>query len=324
VAAKASERVGGVTVELSHLDKAFFPDDGISKGDLVGYYRDMATRMVPYLRDRPLVMMRYPDGITGQRIVQKNVSAHFPDWVTRAEVKKQDGAVCQVVGDKPATLVYLANQGCVELHVFLSALRALDQPDELVFDLDPPDDDHFRQACRHALDLRELLEGELGLTTYVKTTGGKGLHVHVPLRPSAGGHGEASPRETAAGFDAVRGFARDAARLLASRSPGQLTIEQRKQNRGPRIYLDIMRNAYAQLVVAPYSVRARPGAPVATPLHWEELSRDGLSPRQFTLTTISGRLDRGFADPWQGMTRHRRGLAGARRRLDALLAGIAR
>jgi bifunctional non-homologous end joining protein LigD len=219
VAQKLSERLDGTTVKLSHLDKPFFPDDGISKGDLIAYYRDMAPFIIPYLRDRPLVMGRYPDGITGQRIVQKNISQHFPGWVNRAEVTKRDGTMCQVVSDKPATLVYLANQACIELHVFLSRLGALDRPDQLVFDLDPPDEDHFGDACRHALDLRELLQGELGLAAYVKTTGGKGLHVHVPLRPDDD-------------FDSVRGFARDAASLLASRSPRQLTVEQRKEQRG--------------------------------------------------------------------------------------------
>jgi bifunctional non-homologous end joining protein LigD len=306
VTQRASERVGGVTVPLSHLGKTFFPGDGISKGDLVEYYREVGPRIVPYVRDRPLAMVRYPDGITGRRIVQKNISRNFPDWVSRVEVGKQDGAVCQVVGDKPATLVYLANQACIELHVFLSALRDLDRPDQLVFDLDPPGEGHFGEVCRHALGLRELLEDQLGLTAYVKTTGGKGLHVHVPLRPEAG-------------FGAVREFAREAAGLLAARAPDRLTVEQRKERRGQRIYLDIMRNAYAQLAVAPYSVRARPGAPVATPLHWDELCDGRLSPRQFTLRTIPGRLA-GPADPWQGMARHRRGLSAARRRLDALCA----
>ena len=307
MAQKVSERAGGVSIALSHLDKTFFPDDQISKGDLIDYYKEMAPRIIPYLRDRPLVMFRYPDGITGQRIVQKNLSPHFPGWVSRAEVPKQDGVVCQVVADKTATLVYLANQGCIELHVFLSALDALDRPDQLVFDLDPPDEDHFGLACRHALGLRDLLEGELGLTCYAKTTGGKGLHVHVPLRPEAG-------------FDQVRDFARGVAKLLASRSPDQLTVEQRKERRGQRIYLDLMRNAYAQMVVAPYSVRGRRGAPVATPLHWRELSDSGLSPRQFTMRTIAERLAR-TEDPWQGMARRRRGLGTAQRRLDALLAG---
>jgi bifunctional non-homologous end joining protein LigD len=302
MAQKVAERVGGITVELSRLDKLFFPDDGISKGDLIGYYRVIAPRIIPYLRDRPLVMARYPDGITGHGVVQKNVSRHFPGWVSRAEVGKQGGAVCHVVGDKPATLVYLANQGCIELHVFLSRLSALDRPDQLVFDLDPPDEGHFAGACRHALGLRELLEDQLGLPTYVKTTGGKGLHVHVPLRPEED-------------FDAVRGFARDVARMLASRSPDELTVEQRKERRGDRLYLDVMRNAYAQTVIAPYAVRARRGAPVATPLRWEELS-GGISPRQFTMRTIATRLTEP-GDPWAGMTSHRHGLSGSRKRLTA-------
>jgi len=305
VAEQASERFGDITVELSHLDKLFFPDDGITKGDLVAYYRDIAPRIIPYLRDRPLVMGRYPDGITGPGIVQKNAGRHFPAWITRTEVPKRGGAVSQVVCDSPATLVYLANQACVELHVFLSHLGALDRPDQLVFDFDPPDNNWFPQACRHVLDMRELLEGELGLTAYVKTTGGKGLHVHVPLRPDDD-------------FDAVRDFARAAASVLASRSPDQLTLEPRKDARGRRIYLDVMRDAYAQTVIAPYAVRARPGAPVATPLHWEEVGQAGLSPRQFTLRTIADRLagPAGSDDPWAGMAKHASGLSGARRRLE--------
>ena len=307
MAREGTDRVGGIDVHLTRLDKLFFPDDGITKGDLIEYYRSVADAMVPYLKDRPLVMDRYPDGITGQGIVQKNVSSYFPEWVSRAEVPKQHGgSVCQVIGDKPATIVYLANQGCVELHEFLSALGDLEHPDQLVFDLDPPDQAHFGDVCRTALDLRELLEGELGFTAYVKTTGGKGLHVHVPLRPLDD-------------FDSVRGFAREIADLLVSRSPERLTTEQRKEQRGQRLYLDLMRNGYAQMVVAPYSVRARPGAQVATPLDWAELDGE-LSPRQFTIATVSGRLSQS-KDPWAGMARHRRGLSAPRRRLAALRAG---
>lgn len=299
MAQKSSERVGGIPVQLSHLDKVFFPDDGITKGDLVGYYEAMAPRITGFLRDRPLVMERYPDGISGQRLVQKNVPRYFPDWVTTAKVSKRDGVVSHVICDKPATLVYLANQACVELHVFLSALAALDRPDQLVFDLDPPDEAGFGQACRNAVALRELLESELGLATFVKTTGGKGLHVHVPLRPDSD-------------FDTVRGFARTVAGVLAGRFPRQLTTQQRKDQRGQRLYLDVMRNAYAQTAVAPYSVRARPGAPVATPLHWGEVEDGGLRPRQFTMRNLPGELER-RGDPWAGMARRRRRLPDDRR-----------
>src|SRR5690242_17563 len=296
----------GVTVQLSHMDKVFFPDDDLRKGDLIDYYRMVAPRMLPYLRDRPVVMARYPDGVTGEAIMQKNVSRYFPDWVKRVEVERigRGGAVCQVVCDRPETLIYLANQACIELHVLLSRVSALYRPDQLVFDLDPPAEDGFDDVRRCALDLRRLLEEDLGLTTYVKTTGGKGLHVHVPLRADEG-------------FDPVRDFARAVAELMIRDAPDRFTLEQRVDQRGNRIYLDVQRNGYAQMAVAPYSVRARRGAPVATPLQWAEVEDAGLNPRRFTMRTMGDRLAT-TQDPWAGMSRHRRGLAAARRRLKSL------
>ena len=304
---------GGVTVQLSHLDKVFFPDEGLRKGDLVDYYRMVAPRMLPYLRERPVVMGRYPDGVTGEAIIQKNVSRHFPDWVKRVEVPRlgRGGAVCQVVCDKPETLIYLANQACIELHVLLSRVGALDRPDELVFDLDPPADADaaaaFDEARRCALDLRRLLEDDLGLSAYVKTTGGKGLHVHVPLRAEEE-------------FDPVREFARAVAELMVRRDPARLNVQQRVDQRGKRLYLDLQRNGYAQMAIAPYSVRARPGAPVATPLHWAEAEDAELNPRRFTMRTMGDRLAT-TPDPWAGLSRHRHGLTAARRRLKNLSDG---
>ena len=298
-------RVSGITVELSNTSKTLFPDDQVTKGDLVGYYRDIAARMLPYLRDRPLSMERYPDGITGERIVQKNVPRYFPDWIARTRVKKQGGTLVQVICDRPATLVYLANQACIEMHAFLSRTGALDRADQLIFDLDPPDDHRFDQVKHLALGLRDLLD-ELGLTAFVKTTGGRGLHVHVPL-------------DARDDFDTVRRFARQASDVLAAREPDILTTEQRKDSRGDRVYSDVMRNAYAQTAVAPYSVRARPGAPVATPLDWAELQDASLTPHQFTLRTVGGRLDRlGASDPWAGMARRRYSLARAAQQLAKL------
>jgi bifunctional non-homologous end joining protein LigD len=222
-------------------------------------------------------------------------------------VRKQGGTLRQVVCDRSATLVYLANQACIEPHVFLSRAGDLDRPDQLVFDLDPPAADDFDLARRCALALRDLLADELGLGCFVKTTGGKGLHVHVPLRPQAG-------------FDAVRGFARQAAEVLAARHPDWLTTEQRIAGRGGRVYADVMRNAYAQTVVAPYAVRARPGAAVATPLSWDELDNSLLRPGQFTIAAIHRRLGRAGQSPWAGLTRRRYTLSGAQRRLDRLEA----
>jgi len=304
-----SVTVAGIKVELSNTGKVLFPEDPeITKGDLVGYYREMAGRILPYLRDRPMVMARYPDGIRGQRIFQKNIPGYFPSWISRVEVEKTGGELCQVICDKPATLVYLANQACIELHAFLSRASELERPDQLVFDLDPPGDDRFGDAALLALGLRELLEDELGLTAYVKTTGGKGLHVHVPLR-------------AVDGFDAVRSFAREASEVLAARNPDLLTTQQRRAGRGDRVYSDVMRNAYAQTVVAPYSVRARPGAHVATPLRWEELKDRDLTPGRFTLHSIGDRLERlGTSDPWAGLGRRRYGLDRATRRLEQVAA----
>ena len=296
-------RDGPITVELSHPDKVLFPGDDVTKGDLVQYYLAVADRMLPLIAERPVTMIRYPNGISAHPILQKNTPDYFPDWITRAEVAKQGGSVRHVICDKRATLAYLANQACIELHVFLSRVGSLDNPDQLIFDLDPPDDEQFAGVRRAALLLRELLESELGLTAYVKTTGGKGLHVHVPL-------------DAAQGFDAVRQLARQAGGVLAARAPDLVSTEQRKDKRGGLIYADPMRNAYGQHAAAPYSVRGRPGAPVATPLDWAELDDDGLSPHQFTVATVPGRL--AGDDPWAGMPRRRYSTRRAAERLGQL------
>ena len=295
---------GDITVPIPNAGKVLFPDDGITKGDLARYYADAAGRMLPWLRDRPVTMMRYPDGLKGQRIVQKNVPAYFPDWIRRVDVPKEGGVLEQAVCGQPADLVYLASQACIEVHAFTSRIDKLDAPDQLVIDFDPPDDKHFKLVRSAALWARELIDDELGLTSYVRTTGGRGLHVHVAL-------------DRRARFDVVLDFTHRVAALLASRHPGVITTEQRKDKRGERVYADIMRNAYAQLVVALYAVRARPGAPVATPLTWPEVEDPGLQPHQFTVSTVRARLERPD-DPWDGFTRARHGLGRASKRLAEL------
>jgi bifunctional non-homologous end joining protein LigD len=298
----------GITVALTHPDKVLFPADGITKRDLARYYADVAERMLPWLRDRPATMVRYPDGLDGPRFFQKNASSYFPGWITRAVVGKEGGQVEHVVCDKPATLVYLANQACIEIHAFTSRVDKLDAPDQMVFDFDPPDGATFADVRRAALWAHDLLDGELGLTTFVRTTGGRGLHVHVPLNRRAD-------------FDAVREFAHRTAEVLARRHPDAITTEQRKDKRGTRIYADIMRNAYAQTVVASYGVRARPGAHVATPLVWAEVEDDKLEPGQFTMATIRARLDATAdprRDPWAGFPGSGQGLSDPAKRLANL------
>jgi bifunctional non-homologous end joining protein LigD len=247
---KHTVRVGRRTVEVSSRDKVLYPDDGITKGDLVDYYGQVARSMLPYLRERPVAMERYPDGIDGQRIFQKDVPEYFPDWIDRVKVEKAGGELQQVVCDDAATLVYLANQACITLHAWLSRVDRPDHPDQLIFDLDPERD--FEEARVAALWLRSLLE-ELELPSFAKTTGGKGIHLTVPL-------------DRRADFDTVRGFARDVAKELARRQPDRLITEQRKNKRKGRLYLDAMRNAYAQTAVPP--MRCAPGPAPLWPPPW--------------------------------------------------------
>ena len=215
--------------------------------------------------------------------------------------KQAGGSVTHAVIENGATLLFLADQACITPHVWLSRAASLERPDQMIFDLDPPAG-KFALARKAAIAVNEVLD-ELGMQAYVKTTGGKGLHVHVPL----------DRRST---FDDVRAFARGIAALVAARHPREFTTEQRKQKRRGLLYLDVMRNAYGQTAVAPYAVRARKGAPVATPLGWDELARRGLAPGRFTLKTVPGRVARA-TDPWRGMRRQafalgRRGVASRR------------
>ena len=296
-------KFGRYTVETSNEEKLFFPDEKITKGDLINYYQEIADKMVPYLKERPLVMKRYPDGIKGESFFQKEIGDYFPDWIERVKVKKKGGTVTHVQCDNAATLVYLANQACIELHPWLSRSDKLHYPDQLIIDLDPSGDD-FSQAVFGARVLKELFD-ELDLKAFLKTTGSRGLHVLVPLNRRAN-------------FDKVREFAQDAAKLLAQRHSDKLTIEARKAKRRGRLLIDTARNAYAQTAVAPYAVRAKPGAPVATPLDWDEIGNKKLNSQSYNVRNIFRRLGR-KTDPWKDLPRLGRSLKEARRRLDAIL-----
>ena len=296
-------KVGRRDVPISRRDKVLFPDAEITKAELADYYRRAARVMLPHVRERPLHLRRFADGVDGQIVDQKRVPRHFPDWVGRARVaRKGGGSLTQALAQDAATLVYLAGQA-IEPHVWLSRRDRLDNPDLLVFDLDPPQGE-FAAARDGAKLLRELLD-ELGLVPFVKTTGGRGLHVTCPL-------------ERRAGFDDVRAFAREIAELLSRRHPDWITTEQRKQARRGRLFVDTLRNAYAQTVIAPYAVRARPGAPVATPIGWDELGRRGFNPQRLGLRRVGDRLDP-KRDPWASIRRSRRSLRQPQQRLRALL-----
>lgn len=279
--------VDGHEIVLSNRDKVFFPDAGITKGDLVDYYRRIAEVALPHYRDRPLSMQRFPDGIAAEGFFQKNAPEYFPDWIETAALAKEDGTVRHVVANSAATLVYLADQGMITPHLGLSRVDDIEKPDRLVFDLDPSDGD-FAKVQTAARHVRAALD-ELDAPSFVQTTGSRGLHVVVPLVRSAG-------------FDVVREAAQRIAKALAARYPDALTVAQRKAKRGSRIYLDTARNAYGQTAVAPYGVRARPGAAVATPLDWSEALGRDMTPRTYTIANIFRRLGN-KDDPWRGISR---------------------
>lgn len=301
-AGKTSLKIGEYTVAITNAGKVLYPADGFTKGDLVDYYRRIAKYMVPHMKGRPLTVQRYPDGIDKEGFFQKSASEYFPAWVKRAEMKKIGGTTNYVICDNAATLVYLAGQYAVTYHVWLSREDKADFPDLMVFDLDPSAGD-FEPVRRAAFALRELLT-ELGLSVFVKSTGSRGLHVTVPLDRSAN-------------YDTVRTFAEDIAKLMVRRNPEQLTIEQRINKRGDKVFIDTMRNSYSQTAVAPYTVRTRPGAPVAAPLDWDELKDPGFYPQKYNIKNVFKRLEE-RGDPWVKIYQAASALDEARKRLDTL------
>lgn len=279
----SSLEIAGFTIETSSLDRVLFPADGITKGDLIGYYHRIAEIMVPHIRNRPLSMRRYPDGIETEGFYQQEAPDYFPEWIGRVKVAKQGGEIVHAVCNNAASLVYLANQNTITPHVWLSRADKVYKPDQIIFDLDPSGA-QFDAVRRAAKYVRHALEKQ-GLPSFIMTTGSSGVHVRVPIRRKYD-------------FESVRDFARYLATTLAHQHPEELTTEQRKKKRHGRVYVDIMRNAYAQTAVAPYAVRAINGAPIATPIDWDELP--GVTPRRYTVRNIFRRLGQ-KEDPWQSM-----------------------
>jgi bifunctional non-homologous end joining protein LigD len=290
-------------VEISRPQKPLFPS-GITKRELASYYERVAEAMLVHLARRPLLLERYPQGIAGARVIQQHAPDGWPTWIRRVEVPGRARPVKHVVADNADTLVYLAGQDCVALHRWLSRSDMLERPDLLVFDLDPSAP-RAAEVRRGAGIVGALLR-ELGLEPWVMTTGSRGYHVAVALRRRSG-------------FDAVREFAHGFAELAVSREPKLFTDEQRKGKREDKIYVDVMRNAYAHTAIAPYSVRARPDAPVATPLHWDELGDAKTTAVRWTLASVPDRLER-VGDPWSKIEENPQTLRSARGRLAEALA----
>jgi bifunctional non-homologous end joining protein LigD len=290
---------------ITHPDKVLFPDAGITKGDLASYYDDVAAVMLPHLRRRPVTMERYPAGVSAQGFWQKDVSRGFPAWLTRVNVRKKGGGTVHypVANDRRA-LQWMSNQNTITHHVWTSRTPRLDYPDVCVFDLDPSTDD-VAAVRTAAIGLRDLL-AELGLTSWIKTSGSKGFHIAVPV-------------DGKTPVDQVVRFAEAAGRLFASRAPDMLTLEFSKADRGGRIYVDTGRNIQGATFAAAYTVRARPGAPVSAPCTWEEIEAGRVHPRSFTLNNIRARL-KDAGDLWAGMRKQGTSLARPTARLRRLIS----
>lgn len=298
---------GDITIACSHVDRVMFPADGITKGELIAYYRDVAELMVPELRGRPLSVVRYTKGIDRGGFFQKHYQKHFPAWLDRVAAGARTVVEYPVV-DTAAGVVYMANQGAIEFHIWTSRKDALDRPDTLVFDLDPPDgppDRRFDLVRRAAILVRAVFE-QLGLPAFVKLTGGKGVHVIAPL-------------DDGATFQEVGELAIRIGALLCRRHPDLLTMEFYKKDRRGRLFVDVMRNAIGATLVAPYSLRGRPGAPVSAPIAWSELDDPAMCADGIRLRDLRARLER-RGDPWHAL-RARAGVVSAAQRALAELIG---
>jgi bifunctional non-homologous end joining protein LigD len=285
--------VGRRRVRLSHPDKALFAKPKVTKLELARHYERVAPLMLPLIRNRPVALQAFPDGIEEHGYFMKSVPRYFPEWIATANVPKKGGSLTQVLANDAATLVYLAGQNVVTPHIWLSRVDQLRKPDRLIIDLDPSPGIGFAAVRAAARDAGERLRAA-GLMPFAMVTGSRGIHVVCPVRRGPG-------------FQEVHAFARSLAEAMVADDPRRLTLEWHRANRGARIYIDVNRINYAQHGVAPYAVRPRPRAPVAMPIHWQELSSAKLKPDGFTIRNAGGRLAQD-GDPWREISRRARRL----------------
>ena len=288
---------------ITHPEKILFPDAGITKGELASYYETIAPVMLPHLRRRPITMERFHRGIGAPGFFQKDVVKGFPEWLERVEVPKHGGTVHHPIANDTRSLLWLANQNSITIHVWPSRTPNLYNPDICIFDLDPSKEGDLGTLVKAALNLRELLT-ELGLPSWIKTSGSKGFHIAVPL-------------DGKSDFGTVARFAHVVGKISVQRDPDNLTQEFSKVDRGERILVDTGRNGYSATYAATYTVRAKPNAPVSAPCTWEELEKGDVGPRTFTLRTMAQRVSV-VGDLWSDLLKKKRSLKQPIERLKKL------
>jgi bifunctional non-homologous end joining protein LigD len=291
-------------VKLSSADRVLFPADGVTKGDLFAYYERIAPVLVPHLRDRPFTMKRFREGLAGTGFFQKQAPKGMPSWIPtrRFTTHPREGGAREVdfpLVNSAEALLWMVQMHCIDMNAWYSRVDKPDKPDYVVFDLDPPDEpDGFVQAIRVAHLVRGLLD-ELELPGYVKTSGADGIHVLAPI-------------ERRASFDATYAFAEAASRLLERRHPGEVTTEWLKKKRSG-VLVDHRQNGWGKTIASVYSVRPKPGAPVSTPLLWDELTPD-VTPQRFTMAVVLERVER-LGDLYADVLAVKRPLGAAAKRL---------
>ena len=295
-------------LRLSNLDKVFWPEEGYTKGDMIEYYRTVSEWLLPYLKNRPLVLTRYPDGIDGKSFYQKNAPEFVPRWIHRVSVwsGSSEREIEYFVCDDEDALVYIANMGAILLHVWPSRVESIQNPDFCIVDLDPKGAP-FAHVVKLARAVKTLCD-EIGLESFVKTTGSTGLHVLVPL----GGQ---------CTFDQSRMLGQLIARIIEAEHPDIATTLRNPASRGGRVYLDFLQNRHGQLLVAPYSVRPLPGAPTSAPLEWSEVN-GRLTAQRFNIKNLPTRLRRKKRDPMLALLEVKPDLVGALAALAAKLEGM--
>jgi len=271
-------------VEITKKDKLLFKDPNYSKQDIAEYYEKIWPYMNFYIIGYPVTLQRFPNGIDEEGFYQKNASDYFPSWIDKVEIKgREDNKTNYPLCNDLDSLIYLVNQGTITFHTWLSSTHDLDKPDKIIFDLDPPEDD-FSLLVEAAFNVKKELKN-LNLSPFAMTTGSKGLHIVTPIKPEYN-------------FDQVKEFSKKVAYHITKNERDKYTIEQRKENRDGKIFLDILRNTKGQTGVCPYSLRPLNGGPVATPLSWDELSKKDFDSQKYKIKNIFRRLGQ-IEDPWK-------------------------
>ncbi len=302
-------RVGSRELRLTNLDKVLWPDDGLTKADLIQYFSEVAPVLLKHLRDRPLVFTRYPDGIAGEWFYQKDAPGYSPEWIRTFSYETADGpdggrGIRFILADNVEDLVWIANQASIEIHPWLSKVGSIDHPDYAVFDLDPAAPASFSDAIDVARALKACLDS-LGLRGYPKTSGATGIHVYVPIQPVYT-------------YDETAAFVRRIGEIIESAMPDRVTLVRAVKERAGRVYIDYLQNIRGKTIVGPYVPRPLRGAPVSTPFTWDEL--DGLDPARFTIQTIPARIS-SSGDLFDAVLRDRQSLDAAMESLGLTGAG---